>query len=324
MRRQAFDILVVGPLLRDHLFLTKDEVLAYGKTVAVKEVPVTLAGSGANVAVALARLGSKVSLVTAVGRDGRGDDALRELSNENVDTSLAARASLVETGLSVTVLADRGERSPFILRAAGATDLLEITEEVLKTLHTTQWLYLSGFHGAWAQQMDSLLETLARESVRLAWHPGPEVPANERDLVASLLKRTDLLFVNEEEGRKLAGSRLTHEGVESGLKHRGASLVVLTRGSGGAHACDARTHVSAAAPSAAVVDPRGAGDAFRAAFLAGFLHSGEDLATALQWGLTNAASVVSSPTTQRGLLSRAVLEERLRVQRLPVERTAPA
>lgn len=324
MRRQAFDILVLGPLLRDHLFVTKGEPLAYGGTIGVKEVPVTLSGSGANVALALARLGSKVSLVTAVGRDARGDDALRELSNENVDTSLAARASLVETGLSVTVLADRGEREPLVLRAAGATDLIEITEEVLKTLHTTQWLYLSGFQGAWAQQVGSLLDTLARESVRLAWHPGPGVALGERDLVTALLQRTEVLFVNEEEGQKLAESQSTHESIEAGLRRRGASVVSLTRGSGGAHVQDARTHVSAAAPSTPVVDPRGAGDAFRAAFLVGFVSSGGDVAVALEWGLTNAASVVSSYTTQRGLLSRAVLEERLRVQRVSIERSVPA
>jgi sugar/nucleoside kinase (ribokinase family) len=97
--------------------------------------------------------------------------------------------------------------------------------------------------------------------------------------------------------------------------------VVLTLGKEGAHARAENLHVSASPPSTAVLDTLGAGDAFRAGFLAGFLRQGEDPAVALQWGLTNAASVVGSHTTQKGLLAQSVLEERLRKHPIAVDRS---
>lgn len=321
MRRQAFDVLVVGPVVRDHLFVTKAEAPAYGQVIDVKEVPVTLAGSGANVAVALARLGLKVGLVTAVGRDPRGEDVLRELSKEGIDTGLVARVSLAETGLSVTVLRGGSERPPLVFRSLGASSLIETTEEVQKMLHTTTWLYLAEFSGMWASLVGSLLEALLNEPTNLAWHPGAAFsPSEAKELQGQLLARSRLLFVNEQEAVALSASGTTHGDLERALVGRGAGTVVLTLGKEGAHVRAENLHVSASPPSTAVLDTQGAGDAFRAGFLAGFLHS-EDPAVALQWGLTNAASVVGSHTTQKGLLAQSVLEERLRKHPIAVDRS---
>lgn len=315
--------------------MTKAEVLGFGQTIDVNEVPVTFTGSGANVSVALARLGLKVGLITAVGRDALGDDILRELSKEGVDTSLVARVSLVETGLSVTVLRSSRASPPLVFRHRGAVDLLEVTEEVQKMLHTTQWLYLTEFSNAWEPAVSALLETLAGESTSLAWHP--ETPflgfssfAEKRELVSALLARCRVLFVNESEAEALSAGdghasrgpavpASVHGDLERALRSRGADMVVLTLGEEGAHARAENLHVSARPPSTAVLDARGAGDAFRAGFLAGFFHSAEDPAVALSWGLMNAASVVGSYTTQQGLLARSVLEERLRKNRIVVD-----
>lgn len=323
MRRQAFDVLVVGPVVQDQLFVTKKaEAPGYGQTLEVKEVPVTLAGSGANIAVALARLGVKVGLVAAVGRDARGDDVVRELAAEGVDTRLVARVSLVQTGLSVTVLPEGGGTIPLTLGYQGANELVEVTEEVQKMLHTTQWLYLTAFSGAREAHVSLLLETLRQEPTKLAWHPQPSAPPKAQELITDVLARTDLLFVNEEDARLLTGSSADHEAVERALRLKGPKTVVMSRGEKEAHVLADHVHVSAPPPRASVRDPRGAGDAFRAAFLSGVLHTNGDVAVALQWALTNAASAVSSLTTQRGLLGRPVLEERLRVQRIAVEKSA--
>lgn len=322
MRRQAFEVIVVGPVARDQLFRTKASAPGFGETIEVKEVPVTLAGSGANVAVALARLGVRVGLVSAVGRDARGDEVLRELAAEGVDTRLVARVSLAQTGLSVTVLRDGGTEAPLVLRYAGANELIEVTEEVRKMLHTTQWLALTAFSAAWEPQVRLLLEALTEESTRLAWHPGAAQAARTTDLAAALLEQTDLLFVNEEEARVLAGGRTGHEEIERALRARGAKIVVMSRGEKDAQVFTDALHLSAKPARVVIQDARGAGDAFRAAFLGAVVQTNGDLAAALAWALTNAASVVSSPTTQRGLLARSVLEERLRSQRIAVEKSS--
>lgn len=322
MRRQAFDVLVVGPVVLDHLFASKEASVGYGQTVDVKEVPVTMAGHGANVAVALARLGVKVGLVSAVGRDARGDQILAALAKEGIETGLVSRVSLAETALGVTVLPPPGKKEPLVLRAPGAADLIEISEEVQKMLHTTQWLYAAPLSGAWEPQAKLLLDALGREQTRLVWHPGHLAGAEAGDLFAQLLERTEVLFVNAKEAQALAGEGGGHDALERGFRRRGVNTVVLTQGAEVAHVLTGNLHLAAkppAGPSAA--DPRGAGDAFRAAFVAGLMAS-NDAVTALQWALVNAASVVGSPTTQKGLLSRSVLEARLKNLRLGVEKTS--
>ncbi len=323
MRRQAFDILVVGPVALEYLFVSKEATVGYGQTVDVKEVPVTMAGHGANVAVALARLGTKVGLVSAVGRDARGDQILSTLAKEGVETGLVARVSLAGTALGVTVLPPSGKKESLVLRAPGASDLIEISEEVQKMLHTTQWLYLAPLSGAWEPQARLLLDTLARETTRLVWHAAVPTGDGTADLVAQLLERTEVLFVNTEEAQALAGEGGSHDALERGFRRRGVNTVVLTQGAEGAHALTDSLHLSARPPAGPpAVDPRGAGDAFRAAFLAGLIAAGGDVSTALPWGLVNATSVVGSLTTQKGLLSRSVLEARLKNLRLGVEKTS--
>ncbi len=320
MRRQAFDVLVVGHVALDHLFVTKEKSVRFGATLDVKEVPVTLAGSGANVAVALARLGVKVCLVGAVGRDPRGDEILKALVAEGVDTGLIARVSLAETGLGVTVLPD-GTQTPLVLRCRGANDLIEVTEEVQKMLHTTQWLYLTKLTGAFSAQVRLLLDTLGHEATHLAWHPGPPAASLDASVVTPLLARCDCLFVNDDDARALAAGAKGHADIERALRGKGAKTVVLTHGNNEAHVLTDDAHLAGTPPTAVAADPRGAGDAFRAAFLAGMVHGTGDRFLALQWALTNAASVVSSLTTQRGLLTKAVLEERIRAKKIAVERS---
>lgn len=320
MRRQAFDVLVVGHVALDHLFVTKEKGVRFGATLDVKEVPVTLAGSGANVAVALARLGVKVGLVAAVGRDTRGDEILKSLGADGVDTGLVARVSLAETGLGVTVLPD-GTQTPLVLRCRGANDLIEVTEEVQKMLHTTQWLYLTKLTRAFSPQVRLLLDALSHEAARLAWHPGPPVASLDANVVTPLLARCDCLFVNEDDAGALAPGAKGHADIERALRRKGAKTVVLTHGHNDAHVLADDAHLAGKPPTSTAADPRGAGDAFRAAFLAGMVHGKGDRELALQWALANAASVVSSLTTQRGLLTKTVLEERIRTKKIPLERS---
>ena len=59
-----------------------------GETVAVRQTSISLGGKGANQAVAATRLGSKTNLIGTIGKDGFGQDAVRQLHDFGVDAWL--------------------------------------------------------------------------------------------------------------------------------------------------------------------------------------------------------------------------------------------
>lgn len=88
-----------------------------------------------------------------------------------------------------------------------------------------------------------------------------------RDAVLELAARLDVLLVNDEEARQLAGEADLSRAA-AWIRDRGPALVVVKRGARGAVLfADGWTFSCPAHPASAVVDPTGAGDAFAGGFL---------------------------------------------------------
>ena len=104
------------------------------------------------------------------------------------------------------------------------------------------------------------------------------------DIDSVLLGLTDILIVNEGEGRALSG----HDeiaAVGKDLLGRVGLAVVITLGAKGAVLFEqGAPPVTAAPPKVAVIDTTGAGDAFIGAFAARWVATGDGRA-ALAWGL---------------------------------------
>ena len=88
-----------------------------------------------------------------------------------------------------------------------------------------------------------------------------------RDAVLELAARLDVLLVNDEEARQLAGEAELFRAARW-IREQGPSLVVVKRGAQGSVLfADGWTLSCHAHPANAVVDPTGAGDAFAGGFL---------------------------------------------------------
>lgn len=335
MRRRAFDILAIGGIMRDLLCVLKAGTpgisldrksrrlsLALDIKHAVKALHSSLGGKAANAAVACARLGLDVGLVGAVGRDDIGDELVRELKKERVDTSLLTQVSLERTGISI-ILLDESSGEQTSLAVPGANRLLEITEDVQKTFHTTQWVYLASLGDARDDNQRFLVEAIAKEEARLAFVPGRgEIHAGAKNL-APLLEQTGALVMTEEEATEFlsdARSSLTSEQLAAELLTLGPEVVVLTRGARDATISTAKETITVPPATGNPVDTIGAGDAFAATFIAGLAICHGDLLRASQYAATNAASVVGSHTAQKGLLTRSIIEERLRRADVKIQR----
>ncbi len=253
------------------------------------------AGAESNVAVGLARLGHTVALVSRVGDDTLGHRILRELRGEGVDvdavtthpdrpTGLLLRDTLA-TGVSVAYL--RGDSAA---RTMHRDDLPEATIATARLLHVT------GITAAIAgTDVVRAAIALAREAgVTVSFDPNVRTrlapPARWRDLATEIAGVSDVVLIGTDDARTL--------GIEDPIvwaHDRGASVVVLKDGARGASESSGGDVVSEPARTVPVVDPVGAGDAFAAGWISGWLRGIEP-----QQRLAEAAVVAACVVATRG------------------------
>jgi len=119
-----------------------------------------------------------------------------------------------------------------------------------------------------------------------------------RDALQEVLKRVDILFINDEEAMQLADA-WNVLGAAEAIRKMGPRYIVIKRGEYGSvlFGPDVTLYVPAVL-LASVVDPTGAGDTFAGGFMGHLSRSGEvtraNLAQALAWGTVMASFTVEA------------------------------
>ncbi len=265
--------LVLGDLVLD-VVLAPDREIEAGTDVP-GTVGIRQGGSAANTARWLARLGVDVQLVCAVGRDGAGRSLVAQLSADGVRVR-AARVAGQRTGRVGVLVSPSGERS-FVAdrRAALALRPDHLRDEWfarLDLIHVPAYSLMGEPIAAAARAAVSRARAISGAQVSLDLSSiGPllaEGRRSARELVASV--SPDILFATEVEveaflGRHAGDGILEHAAI--GVIKRGAlGARVIARGSDGEP-----LRFDVATPHVAAADTTGAGDAFSAGFIAGWL-----------------------------------------------------
>jgi len=257
-----------------------DVVLAASRAVeSGTDVPgrveIRQGGSAANTARWLARLGARVQLVCAVGRDGAGRSLVNQLERDGV-TVRATRVAGARTGRIGVLVAPGGERSFVADRRAAdrltPDDVKPEWFERVELVHLPAYSLLGeplGRAGLRAIELGRARGAVV--SVDLA-SIGPLLANGRRaarDLISSA--RPDVLFATEPEAEALLG-RYAADGL---LEY--ARIAVIKRGVRGARVVAREDGVEEplrfdiATPSVTVADTTGAGDAFDAGFITAWL-----------------------------------------------------
>jgi len=115
----------------------------------------------------------------------------------------------------------------------------------------------------------------------------------KRSEVLALLKRVDILMVNDSEARELSGDWNIHRAARWILE-RGPKRVVIKQGEYGALLMEpGRTFYAPAFPLEEVFDPTGAGDAFAGGFMAYLARTGEITPEAMRRAMVYGATMGS-------------------------------
>jgi sugar/nucleoside kinase (ribokinase family) len=272
-------VLVLGDLVLD-VVLRASTPIEPGTDVPGR-VEIRLGGSAATCARWLAHLGVRSTLVCAVGRDGAGRSLIAQLRRDDVNVQ-AVRVAGHRTGRIGVLVAPSGERS-FVADRRAATrmepqDLKAEWFDDLDLIHLPAYSLLVeplGSAAVRAVELARARSSRVRVSVDLA-SVGPLLATGRREareLVANL--RPDLVFATEAEAEALLGRH-----VPEGLLDV-AAVAVMKRGSRGARVFARVDHgqteaepplqFDVATASVPADDTTGAGDAFDAGFIAGWL-----------------------------------------------------
>ena len=235
-------------------------------------------GAPTNVAVHAAALGAAAAMVSAVGRDARGDAALERLVALGVDSSAVARLAAHPTGV-VTVRVDRAGVPSYDIAAGSAWDFIPWSAAVEQTARRADAISF----GTLAQRSPVSRATIRRAvaATRAATWRLFDVNLRQSyydaDVLMASLDLANAIKLNDAElpiVARLCGleSVSVVDQLRELCQRFALRLAALTRGPGGSVLVSDQDVCEAAAPRTAVVDTVGAGDAFTAALLVGVLH----------------------------------------------------
>ncbi len=241
----------------------------------------TPGGVGRNVAENLARLGSRVALVSTVGSDPDGDWLLEETAAAGVDVSPVLRGG--QTGRYVAVLDPDGGLAVGVSDMA-ATDALgpEVLDHDL--IRSASLVVLDG--NLPATTIDAVLAL----GVRVVIDPVSVAKARRILPLLSADRPVFAITPNEDELAALGSVDEVHA--------RGVEVVWVRRGPAGSLLSTPDGETSLEAPQVTPIDVTGAGDAMLAAFCHRLL-AGASLTDAAAYGHEAAALTVASPHTVR-------------------------
>ena len=266
-------------------------------------------GVARNIAENLARLGTPVSLITAIGDDSSGKALLAHAEAAGIDTRGSLHLAGACSGTYTAVLDDHGEmmlaladmalyeqvtaafvasRQPQRAAAALTVADMNLPQETLRLLLD-----------------DALREAVPLVLVAVSQPKMSNLPQNLRGLRLLILNQGEL---ETRIGAPLASDAdflaafrtLRAQGVQDIIVTRGGSGVVYTVG-------EALAHLDA--PNAQIVDVTGAGDAFSAGVCWSLFQGSEDMALACRRGLQLSAMTLECEETVCPYLTSDVLSE---------------
>lgn len=252
-----------------------------------------LGGAAANLAYHAAQCGARAKLVSRVGQDKLGDDALAALAQAGVDVSLVQRDPEYPTGTVRVELHDGQPRFTIVDRVAW--DRIAFSgalEAIVSELDVFCFSTLAQRTPTGSAALHAALAALRPECLRIC-DLNLRPPFTAHAAIDQSIARAQIVKLNDSEARFLERTFASENAVDW-LLDRGVLLVALTLGAGGSalHTRSGSYECAAVPLSSSDGDPVGAGDAFTAV-LAVQLARGAALETAARAANRYASYVAS-------------------------------
>ena len=298
-------IAVVGSNMVD-LITYVTRMPAKGETIEAPSFEMGCGGKGANQAVAAAKLGADVLMVTKVGDDMFGENTIKNFVNFGIDTRHVSKVRGRSSGVAPIMVEPSGENSILIVKGANS-DLLPVdierAAEDLKTSVTRSRFQLE----IPLETVYATIEFGKRHGIKTLLNPAPATSA----LDLQRILHVSFFVPNETELALLSGHPVGTvpeiEAAARSLIAKGIGTAIVTMGERGALLVTQTETASIEPVKVTPADTTGAGDAFIGAFARYYVEIG-DVKASLGKAARYAADSVTRRGTQKAYATREMFD----------------
>jgi sugar/nucleoside kinase (ribokinase family) len=259
-----------------------------------------------------ALLGHSAAIVGAVGKDGFGLRTIRRLDSDGVDASYVQVLDDATTAVAFVSYDSSGERTFIYHIPNAAAGLFELPPE--EKLRGVKLFHVMGCSLMSSRRVRDRINDIAQRVKSaggiVSFDPNIRVELlgeeSLDEVIGTVLGLSDILLPGQRELLSISGASTLEEAAES-LFRRGVRTLVVKRGKEGALYRDQTRQVEMKPFAVREVDPTGAGDAFDAGFLSGYLEGLEPDAC-LRLGSACGALNASYFGPMEGVFHRAYVE----------------
>ena len=295
-------IVVIGSCNTD-MVIKADRLPVPGETILGGTFLMNPGGKGANQAVAVARQGGQVTLISKTGNDIFGRQSVELYNSEGINTDYIFSDPANPSGVALITVDAFGENCIVVASGANASLLPKDIEKAKDVIISADILLM---------QLEVPLETVEYASA-IAAKSGVKVilnPAPAQSLPLSLMENLYMITPNKTEAELLSGIKVID--LESAKKaaniiaEKGVENVVITLGSQGSLLRQDGSFYSIDALTVEAVDTTAAGDTFNGTLCVG-LSEGMSIVDAIKMASKAAAIAVTRMGAQSSIPFRKEL-----------------
>jgi ribokinase len=273
---KTFDVICIGAALVDIVAQVERHPLEDDE-VFVSDLLLFSGGAAANTAAACGNMGLNAAFIGKIGyNDTFGMKILNDFKSASVNTTLIKYSKEKSTGSAYIALDKEGDRR--IYAHSGAANSLSKKEIIAEDIIQSKIIYLSSL-----KNLEPFIEAakIARKNkIPIILNPGMLIIEHGFDKIRELIEKVDILILSLREFKKLLNlsedelNEKIFKAKANKLFSLGIKVIVITMGEKGAFILS--SGISELIPSIKVnkvIDTTGAGDAFSAGFLWGFIKN---------------------------------------------------
>lgn len=266
MEKKEFDVIGMGALNVDYTYKV-DEIIGDDE-IDIKDYQKFGGGSATNTIYGLAKLGANCGFVGAIGDDEDGNFILGDIQSVKINTESIAIKKGIKTGLTIILIDKIGRRAIYVL--PGANREISKKDLSLNYFNRSKIIHFSSFAEDKQLQLQKWIIKNVSPEVKISFAPGALYIKKGLKNIQSILERCEILLINQSEIETLMG-RDYPKAVDRILK-LGCKIILVTLAGAGCFIATKEKKIKVPVMKTKVIDTTGAGDAFAAGFLYGYLN----------------------------------------------------